>query len=52
MLKKHIPDPSHILEVPPVEFEKDLSFEVQLVTTVDQETKKLRSKVIPMVEVL
>ena len=52
MLKKHIPDLSHILEVPPVEFEEDLSFEVQPVAIVEQEMKQLRSKVIPMVKVL
>ena len=52
MLKKYISDPSHILEVPPVEFDKDLSFEVQPVAIVDQEMKQLRSKVIPMVKVL
>ena len=52
MLKKYVPDPSHILEVPPVELEKDFSFKVQPVAIVDQEMKQLRSKVIPMVKVL
>ena len=52
MLKKYIPDLSHILEVPPVELEEDLSFKVQPVAIVDQEMKQLRSKVIPMVKVL
>ena len=52
MLKKYVPDPSHILEVPLVELEEDLSFEVQPVAIVDQEMKQLRSKVIPMVKVL
>ena len=52
MLKKYVPNPSHILEVPPVELEEDLSFEVQPVAVVDQEMKQLRSKVIPMVKVL
>ena len=52
MLKKYVPDPSHILETPPIELEKDLSFEVQSVLIIDQEMKQLRSKVIPMVKVL
>ena len=52
MLKKYIPDPSHILEAPPIELEEDLSFEVQPIAIVDQEMKQLRSKVIPMVKVL
>ena len=44
MLKKYIPDPSHILETPPIDHEEDLSFEVQPVAIVDQEIKQLRSK--------
>ena len=52
MLKKYVPDPSHILEAPPVEVEEDLSFKVYPVAIVDQDTKQLRSKVIPMVKVL
>ena len=51
-LRKYILDPSYILETPPIELEEDLSFEVQPVAIVDQEMKKLRSKVIPMVKVL
>ena len=52
MLKKYILDPSHILKAPPIELEKDLSFEVQPVAIVDQEMKQLRNKVISMVKVL
>ena len=52
MLKKYVPDPSHILETPPIDLEENLSFEVQPVAIVDQEMKQLRSKVIPMVKVL
>ena len=52
LLRKYVPDPSHVLKVPPVELEKDLSFEVQPVAIVDQETKQMRSKIIPMVKVL
>ena len=39
MLKKYVLDPSHLLEAPPIELEKDLSFEVQPVAIVDQEMK-------------
>ena len=35
MLKKYVPDPSHILETPPIELDEDLSFEVQPVAIVD-----------------
>ena len=52
MLKKYVPDPSHILETPPMDLEEDLSCEVQPVAIIDQEMIQLRSKVIPMVKVL
>ena len=52
MLKKYIPDPSHILVVPPIELEEDLSFGVQPVAIVEQEMKQLKSKVILMVKFL
>ena len=52
MLRKYILDLSHVLETPPIELRKDLSFKVQLVRIVDQRMKVLRKKVIPMVKVL
>ena len=52
MLRKYITNPSHVLEVPLVEFKEDLSFEVQPVGIVDQKLKELRNKVILMVKVL
>ena len=36
MLGKYILDPSYVLEAPPIELKKNLSFEVQLVAIVDQ----------------
>ena len=52
MLKKYVPNSSHILKTSPIELKEDLSFEVQPVAIIDQEIKQLRSKVIPMVKVL
>ena len=52
ILNKYVPDPSHILETPPIELDEDFSFEVQPVAIVDQELKQLRSKIIPTVKVL
>ena len=51
-LIKYILDPSQVLEALPVEFREDLSFKVQPVEIVDQRSKVLRNKVIPMVKVL
>ena len=52
MLRKCISDPSHVLEAPPVELKKDLSFEVQLVGIFYQRMKELKNKVILIVKVL
>ena len=52
MLRKYIPDPSHVLEAPPIELKEKLSFKVQPVAIVDQEIKQLRNKVILTVKVL
>ena len=52
MPRKYIPDPSHVLEAPPIELKEHLSFEVQPVGIADQEMKQLRNKVIPIVKVL
>ena len=49
MLRKYIPDPSHVLGAPPVALNEDLSFEVQ---QMDQGMKELRNKIISMVKVL
>ena len=52
VLKKYVPDLSHVLEAPPIELNEDLSFEVQPMGKVDQGIKELRNKTIPMVKVL
>ena len=52
MLKKYMPDPSHILKSPPVQLREDLNFELQPIQILDQQDKVLRRKVIPMVKVL
>ena len=52
MLRKYIPDSSHVSEALPIKLNENLSFEVQLVGIVHQRKKELRNKVIPMVKVL
>ena len=47
MLKKYVPNPSHILETPSIDLEEDLSFEVRPVAIIDQEMKQLRRKLSP-----
>ena len=52
MLRKYVPDASHVLEALPIKLNEDFSFEVQLVGIVDQGIKELRNKTILMVKVL
>ena len=52
MLKKYVPDPSHILTQEPIELHEDLSYQEKPVMIMDRENKVLRNKVIPLVKVL
>src|SRR5262249_13345531 len=51
MLRKYIPDPSHVLQAQEVGVEEDLSYEETPMTIVDRQVRKLRNKEIPMVKV-
>ena len=52
MLRKYIPDPSHVLRDKPVQLKKNLTYEETPVQIVDCKEEVLRSKVIPLVKVL
>ena len=52
MLRKHISDPSHVLETPEIELRDDLSYEEQPVQILGREEKELRNKTISLVKVL
>ena len=52
MLRKYIPDPSHVLRDQPVQLKENLTYEVTPVQIVDRKEQVLRSKVIPLVKVL
>ena len=52
MLKKYIPDPSHVIEHEPLEVREDLTYEEKPVQILAREEKVLRNKVIPLVKVL
>ena len=52
MLRKYIPDPSHVLREQPVQLKKNLTYEETLVQIVDCKKQMLRSKVILLVKVL
>ena len=52
ILRKYIPDPSHVLQSQTVEISEDLTYEGYLVAIVDRQIRQLRTKEIPMVKVL
>ena len=52
MLRKYIPDPSHVLREQPMQLKENLTYEETLVQVVDRKEQVLRSKVIPLVKVL
>ena len=52
MLRKYIPDPSHVLEEPEIELRDDLSYQEQPVQILGREEKELLNKTISLVKVL
>ncbi|XP_021692185.2 uncharacterized protein LOC110673373 [Hevea brasiliensis] len=52
MLRKYVPNPSHVLQPDVVELNENLTFEEQLIAIVDYQMRQLRSKQIPMVKAL
>ncbi|XP_057495682.1 uncharacterized protein LOC130780682 [Actinidia eriantha] len=51
MLRKYVADPTHVLQQPPIELEKNLQYEEQPVRIMDSRVKQLRNKSIPLVKV-
>ncbi|KAK6125470.1 hypothetical protein DH2020_040803 [Rehmannia glutinosa] len=52
MLKKYVPDPSHILTLQLIQIDESFSYEEKPTTILDRGVKKLRNKEIPLVKVL
>ena len=52
MLRKYIPDPSHMLETPEIELRDDLSYEEQPMQILGREEKELCNKTISLVKIL
>ena len=52
MLKKYVPDPSHMLTEEPIEVYEDLMYEEKSVKILDRQDKILQNKVILLVNVL
>ena len=52
MLRKYIPDPSHVLRDQPVELKDNLTYKEQPMQIIDRREQILRNKVIPLIKVL
>ena len=52
MLKKYVPDPSHVFQLQTIKIREDLSYEEKSIEIVNREVKKLRNKEIPLVKVI
>ena len=52
MLRKYIPDPSHVLTEQLVEIQENLTYEEEPVQILDRREQVLRNKTIPLVKVL
>jgi hypothetical protein len=51
MLRKYLPDPTHVLTLPEVEVDEHLIMEERPIRILDKDIRKLRSKEIPLVKV-
>ncbi|KAL4030943.1 hypothetical protein IC575_009198 [Cucumis melo] len=52
MLRKYVPNPSHVVDYEPLEIDENLSYTEQPVEVLAREVKTLRNKEIPLVKVL
>ena len=52
ILRKYIPDPSHVLIEQPVEIQENLMYEQEPVQILDRREQVLHNKTIPLVKVL
>ena len=50
MLRKYVPDSSHVIQPELIEIQKDLTYATEPVQIVGREIKQLRSKRIPLVK--
>ncbi|TYJ95917.1 pol protein [Cucumis melo var. makuwa] len=52
MLRRYVPDPSHVVDYEPLEIDENLSYTEQPVEVLAREVKMLRNREIPLVKVL
>jgi len=52
MLKKYVPNSSHVIEHHPIQIQEDMTYEEQPVQILAQEDKRLRNRSMPLVNIL
>ena len=52
MLRKYVPDPSHVIASQDIQLDQDLSYEEEPVAILDRQVKQFHSKEVPLVKVL
>ena len=52
MLRKYVPDPTHVIKHQPLDIQQDLKYEEAPIRILAQEVRKLRNKEIPLIKVL
>jgi hypothetical protein len=52
MLRKYVPDPTHVLKYEPIQLQENLTYEEIPVKLLDHKVQELRTKSIPFVKVL
>lgn len=52
MLRKYIPDPSHVLPIEELEVNEDVSYDTKPIAVVDRKEQVLRNRVIPLLKVI
>ena len=52
MLRKYLPNPSHVLSLPAIQLDENLSYEEEPIAIVDRQVKKLHSEEVPVVKLI
>jgi hypothetical protein len=52
MLRKYIPDPSHVIHYEPLQLQGDMAYEKVSVKLLDHKVQELCTKCIPLVKIL
>ena len=52
MLRKYVPDPSHVVEYQPLDIQPNITYKERLIRILDWKEQVLRNKIIPYIKIL